>query len=211
MKIAMMALLLALAGSASAEEPLALTGKWGIGFDSIPGASAGTGFVPGFSQPNAASMRCWVNEKFSWEGDLALSAQSQPGAPPTGGTTSTTGWGAGTLLKYNFARPSSLVLAQFIGGASFAQLATKNEGGSTAAPAAGQGQTTSTFSLYVGTGFEAFLPFWPALSVEGSVGFRVSTTQTKTEGQAQATASNSSLGVSGTGFSPLNVAIHYYF
>ena len=66
-------------------------------------------------------------------------------------------------------------------------------------------------ALVVGAGFEAFLPYWDSLSVEGSVGLNFSSSQTKTDGGTQAAQSGSSLGISGSGFNPLNVAIHLYF
>lgn len=202
---------LLLSSQAWAEGPLALTGRFGLGFDSITGASAGTGLVPGLAQPNALSVRYWINEKFSWEGDLGATVNSQPGTPPNGGTTTTAAWGLGTMFKYNQARPHELFLVQWLGGLSFAQLGTRSEASATATPTPATGQMTSTFSLYVGTGFEAFIPVWRSLSVEGSIRLRVSTIQTKTEGSTQAGASSSFFGFEGSGFTPLNAALHYYF
>ncbi len=192
--------------SASAEGTMPLTGLWGVGFDTIPGASATTGLLPGLSQPNAVSLRRWFNEKFALEAKLAFSATSQPAG--VSGTSVTSAWGVGTQMKYNIARPSPWLLAQFIGGATLAQLGQTTN----AAPGAGDlGQTTTNFTIMVGLGFEAFIPVWKALSLEGNVGLNVSSVQAKSAGAAQATQSSSSMAINGYGFTPLNVALHYYF
>jgi hypothetical protein len=195
--------------SPSAEESLKLTGRWGLGFDSIPGASSGTGQIPGFSVSNAVSLRYWINEQFCWDGLLAVNLSSQPsggiGASGVPAGTDQRAWGFGTVMKYNLKRPSRWLLAQVLGRASLASLQQlSNNGG-------GNGQTTSTLGLGVGLGFEAFLPLWDNLSVEGSVLANFSSSQTKPEGSGQAAQSGSSLSIDSGGFNPLNVGIHLYF
>ncbi len=192
----------------AAEGNLPLAGQWGVGFDTIPGASAGTGLLPGLAQPNAVSLRHWFNEKFALEGKLAFSATSQPTG--VSGTSVTSAWGVGTQMKYNIARPSQWLLAQFLGGASLAQLGQSSTTPGTPV-SSDTGATTTTFNIMVGLGFEAFVPVWQSLSLEGSIGLNVGSVQTKSAGAAQATQSSSSIGINGNGFTPLNVAIHYYF
>lgn len=186
-----------------------LAGRWGLGFDNIPGASAGTGLVPGLATPNAVAIRYWVHERLSWDGLLALDISSQPaggtGAPGVPAGTDQRGYGVGTVLKFNAKRPTPWLLAQVLARASLASLSQVQNDGSN------NGQTTTTFGLGLGAGFEAFLPAWDSLSVEGSVGLNFSSSQTKTDGGTQAAQSGSSLGISGSGFNPLNVAIHLYF
>jgi hypothetical protein len=96
-------------------------------------------------------------------------------------------------------------LAQAIGRASLASLQQVSNNG------AGNGQTTSTFGLGVGVGFEAFLPFWDDLSIEGNVLANFSSSQTKLENSTQAAQSGSSLSIDSSGFTPLNVGLHLYF
>lgn len=183
-----------------------LTGSWGIGFDSIRGASTNTGLITGLATPNALAVRYWVNERLAWDGLLALDLSSLPAG--SGGVTAGTdqrGFGVGTVIKWNVKRPTPWLLAQLLCRASLAQLQQVSNSGGTS------GQTTSTFGLGLGAGFEAFLPFWEALSVEGSVGLDFSSSQIKTDGSTQAAQSGSTVSVGANGFTPLNVALHLYF
>ena len=184
-----------------------LGGRWGIGFDSIPGASSGTGLVPGLTAPNALAVRYWVTEGFSWDGLVAVNLNSQPsgGAGSTGvpAGTDQRAIGGGTVMKFNLKRPTRWLLAQALGRASLASLQQVSNTGR-------GGQTTNTFGLGVGLGFEAFMPFWEALSVEGNILLNFSSSQTKVEGSAAA-QSGSSLAIDSGGFTPFNVGIHLYF
>ena len=190
-----------------ASAPLKLAGMWGVGFDSIPGASAGTGLVPGLTAPNALAVRYWVTESFSWDGLVAVNLNSQPsgGAGATGvpAGSDQKAYGVGTVMKLNLKRPTRWLLAQAIGRASLASLQQ-------ASNTSTNSQTTSTFGLGAGLGFEAFMPFWEALSVEGNILVDFSSSQTKVEG-AQGAQSGSSLSIDSGGFTPLNVGIHLYF
>ncbi len=201
-----------LSGRAVAEDTQ-LTGRWGLGFDTIPGASVQTNnLFTALAAPNALSLRYWVNERLAWEGLLAAAFNSQP---PTsiGGSTLNAGtdqrsWGLGTGIKVNAKPTPRYILPQFIGKASMGQSSQQSQA-TASTPATTV--TTSTVTLFVGGGFEAFIPVWPDLSVEGSVGLQLSSTQTKVDGSTQAAQTGSSLGVAGYGFSPINVAVHLYF
>lgn len=186
-----------------------LTGRWGVGFDSIAGASTGTGLIPGLSTPNAVAVRYWINERLAWDGLVALDLSSQPsGGPGTTGVPAGTdqrGYGAGTVIKFNLKRPTPWLLAQAIGRASLASLSQLQNDGSN------NGQTTTTLSLGVGLGFEAFFPVWDSLSVEGNLGFNFSSSQTKPEGPGQVAQSGSSFGINSSGFTPTSVSVHLYF
>jgi hypothetical protein len=185
-----------------------LAGRWGVGFDSIPGASTGTGLVPGLAAPNALAVRYWVSERFSWDGLVAVNLNSQPsnGAGATGvpAGSDQKAFGAGTVMKYVIKRPTPWLLGQVLGRVSLASLQQLSNTGA-------GGQTTSTFGVGAGLGFEAFLPFWDDLSVEGSITALFNSSQTKVEGSAQAAQSGSSLAIDAAGFTPLNVGIHLYF
>ena len=205
MKALALALALAACAPLHAEGPV-LAGRWGVGFDSIPGASTDTGLIPGFSSPNAAALRYWVSERLAWDGLLALDLSSQPvnGASATAGSDQR-GYGVGTVIKFNLKRPTPWLLAQVLARASLASLQQVDNSGGSA------GQTTITFGVGMGAGFEAFLPFWDSLSFEGSVGLNFSSSQTKVEGSSQAAQSGSGLSIGANGFTPVNVSIHLYF
>jgi hypothetical protein len=193
--------------------PLKLGGRWGIGFDTIPGASTnaslGASVVPGLSSPNALAVRYWVTEGFCWDGLVTVNLSSQPpggnGAAGVPAGTDERAFGVGTRMKLNLKRPTRWLLAQAVGRASLASLQQLDNTGS------GGGNTTTTFGLGVGLGFEAFLPFWDALSVEGAILADFNSSQTKVSGSSQAAQSGSSLSIDADGFTPLNVGIHLYF
>lgn len=207
------AILIALSGAASARaEDTQLTGRWGIGFDTIPGASTQANLISALAAPNALAVRYWVNEKLAWEGQLASAFNSQPpssvgGASLTSGTEQRA-WGLGTGIKVNAKPTPRYLLPQYIGKVSLGQASQQTQGSNGTPPDV---LTTTTFTLFVGGGFEAFIPVWPDLSVEGSVGLQLSSSQTKVEGSTLAAQTGSSLGVTGAGFSPINVSVHLYF
>lgn len=184
-----------------------LAKHWGFGFDNIPGASTGTNLIPGLAQPNAVAVRYWVNDSLAWDGLLTLNLSSQPAnAQGVSAGQDSKGYGFGTVIKYNVKRPTPWLLAQVLGRASLASLQSVSNSGTTQ----GTGETTTTFGLGLGAGFEAFLPVWDSLSVEGNVGLNFSSSQTKTDG-ASASQSGSSLSIDGSGFTPVNVSVHLYF
>lgn len=196
------------AAQSAAPAALVLKGRWGIGFDQVAGASpeSATNQIPGLAQANALALRYWVNEDLAWDGLLALSLSSQPQSASTiGAGTDTHGYGFGTVLKYNLKRPTRWLMAQLLGRASLAVLnQADNTGGSA-------GQTTTTFGVGIGAGFEAFLPVWDALSVEGSVNLSFSSSQTKVNNALGAAQDGSTLGIDANGFTPVSLSIHLYF
>jgi hypothetical protein len=139
---------------------------------------------------------------------LAGDYTSQPGGSDAAGNpvdNVTGAFGAGIKTKFNWKRPSEWVLFQVVGRASVAALSQDVSN----ALLGTLDQTTRTFNLFLGLGFEAFVPKWEALSVEASAGLSISSIQTKTsDGVAQ---SGSSASLVGDGFSPLNLALHVYF
>jgi hypothetical protein len=189
-------------------DAMQLKGRWGIGYDQVQGASpeSATDQIPGLSQANALAVRYWVTEDLAWDGLLALSQSSQPqGASVVGAGSDTHGYGFGTVLKLNVRRPTRWLLAQLLGRASLAVLNQADNTGS------GSSQTTTTFGVAFGAGFEAFLPVWDSLSIEGSVAMGFSSSQTKAS-NAQGVAQNGSdLSINGNGFSPTSLSIHLYF
>jgi hypothetical protein len=165
-----------------------LAGKFGFAADSIGGAAA---TVPGFSVPNAFGVRYWSSDTLGFDGAFVLSNSSATGA------TNSFGLGGGAV--YNWKKPSDDVLIQFLGRASFLS-------SSSSITVAGSTTTVNStaLTLYVGVGFEAFVPVWPALSLSGGMGLQVSSV-------GGSGSSTTSLDISQYGSTPMQVGIHYYF
>ena len=205
MKRIIATLLLALAAGslAAAEEPLLLKGKMGIGVDSMPG------LVPDQSPilsnlvktPDTVVFRYWCSEKFSVEGQLAANYSSAPNGGT--GTAATKAWGLGAACKWNVKRPTETSLFQLMAGLDYAQNSAPDQSGAL--------QTSSTFSLFVGPACEYFIPAWRSVSVEASIRLRVASTQAKSDASSAAAQSSSAIDISGNGFTPLNLSLHYYF
>lgn len=205
MKRLMIAAAMLLGFALHAEEgPLQLKGKLGIGLDSMPGLTLQQASILGalVKTPDTLVVRYWLSEKFSLEAQLAASYSSQPAA--TTGTASTRTFGVGLAAKWNFKRPTETSLAQLVLGIDHASISQGPDSN-------GATQTIATTSLYVGPGFEYFMPFLRSASVEGSLRLRVSSTESKSDKGSQAAQSSSAIDLSGNGFTPLNLSIHYYF
>lgn len=210
-------LCLSAAGLAADEAPLSptaaaapgpgphLEGRWGVGYDNIPGASASSNIVQGLSTANAAAVRYWISDTLAWDGLLALDLNSQPAGTGSATNTQQRGYGLGTVLKYNLRRPTPWLMGQVLARASLAQLQESSVTGFSGS------QTTVTLGVGLGVGFEAFFPLWDSLSVEGNVNAAFSSAQTKVDGVDGAAQDSSSLSINGNGFTPVNVSIHLYF
>jgi hypothetical protein len=163
-----------------------LEGKWGIGFDTVPGASSGgEPLAPGLGTANALDVRYWRTDRVGIEALLTFGVSN--GSSPSSESI----FGAGLGFKYNWKKPVDDVLVQWLGRFTFA---SDNSGGA----------NISTVALWAGSGFEAFIPAWRALSVEGSVGLGF-------VDQNKAGTTETIFGLNGNGFVPVNVAVHYYF
>jgi len=196
------------AQGATTSAGIKLQGRWGLGFDQVPGASpaSATNQIPGLAQANALAVRYWVTDDLAWDGLLAMSQSSQPQSASTiGAGTDTHGYGFGTVLKWNVKRPTPWLMAQLLGRASLAVLTQTDNTGS------GAGQSTTTFGVAFGAGFEAFLPIWDSLSIEGNVAAGFSSSQTKVNNAQGAAQNGSDLSINGNGFNPTTLSIHLYF
>jgi hypothetical protein len=159
-----------------------LDGKWGLGFDTIQGANSGGALS---ASPNAVDLRWWKSDVLALEGLVALNITNP--SPGTGESI----FGLGVGAKYNWRKPVEDVLVQWVGRFSFA---TDNSGGS----------NNTTVAVQGGSAFEAFIPAWKALSVEGMVALGF-ISQNKPSG------TSTLFGITGNGFVPVTVAVHYYF
>ena len=184
-------------------QPRPLAHRWGFGLDTIPGASVNPLSGSLVSQPNAISIRWWATDKLGLDLLAAANISSLNGT--TGGSSSSNPGGqtvgVGFGVKYNLTEPSHDLLAHIVAKGSYGT--AEQTGGTT---------RLSTTALFVGAGFEAFVPGWDWLSLEGSAGLTVSSQDLEpTNGGTGAAQSTSNVSLGGNGFSPVNLSIHVYF
>lgn len=195
----------------AAEPARAMKGRLGFGVDQILGASL-TSLINSSTSiiaiPNALAVRYYVTNKMAL--DLAYANGSTTVITDLMGkdtTASGNAWGVGLGAKYTLTQPSRYLLMQAVVKGSFAKanLSLSNEG---TEYMTGRVETSSVF---VGPAFEVFVPSWEWLSLEGQVGFcfRHYWTDLNTGSAKDLTMDRLNMG--GSGFSPINVAIHAYF
>jgi hypothetical protein len=209
-----------------------LAKRWGAGLETIPGAgldSFGCGLI---AVPNAVSARYWVTDRLAVDGMLSvlIASQSNDVAIETeGGSVDGNGqsWGFGVGVRYNLTEPSRNLMAQLVGKASFADSRahlslSENSDNSTGTYSTDVEQDTT--AMFLGVGFEAFVPGWNWLSLEGSLGLSVSNISVQPINISASSGKNTTMtlngvfnqntstcSLGGSGFSPINVSIHYYF
>jgi hypothetical protein len=191
--------------------PRMLEHRWGFGLDNVPGATNNPISGSLISAPNAIALRWWATEKIGLDFLAALDTTSlQTGSSgSTGGSapgTSDTGFGVGVGVKYNLTRPARDLLTQIVARVSTASSTQNDTTGLVKL-------NTTTMGLFLGAGFEAFIPGWDWLSLEGSAGFSLKSQTIKPDSPAAGGASQttSSLSLGGAGFTPVDVAFHVYF
>lgn len=212
---AMLMPLAAAAGDGPGAAQRVLKGRWGFGLDTIPGASANP--VGGLiAAPNAVVVRWWATEKLCLDlmGALDASSLQTSGAGVLSGSsapgTSSSGSGFGLGVKYGLTRPSRDMHTQAVARVSTATSNQKDASGLVAL-------NTSTMGIFIGAGFEAFVPGWHWLTLEGSAGLALTSQTIKPESSggggfvAGVSQSSSSVSLGGAGFTPINLSIHVYF
>jgi hypothetical protein len=202
----LLAALLCWAAPLAAETPghLHVAHLFGVGVDNV-----GAEFSPLYSNvPGALSLRYWSSERLGWDGLLALLVQTNPESlDAKGGLAPATDTfvGGGVGARFNAFRPSDFLLVQVTARVSFAQ-AIHSVGGPNSLML-----QASSLNCWLGSGFECFLPPWPALSVEGSVGLVLARLAGGSDLAGVPSVNSSSFSDSGKGFIPAQVGIHYYF
>jgi hypothetical protein len=177
--------------------------RWGFGLDTIPGASVNPLSGSLVSEPNAIAIRWWATDRLGLDLLGAANVSSLNGT--TGSSTATNPggqtFGVGVGVKYNLTEPSHDLLAQLVARGSYA---TAEQTGATS--------QLSTTALFVGAGFEAFVPGWDWLSLEGSAGLTLNSQDLEpANGASGASQSTSNVSLGGNGFSPVDLSIHVYF
>ncbi|MGH7441579.1 MAG: hypothetical protein ACREKE_02775, partial [bacterium] len=191
-----------------ASKPRSLRHRWAIGVDSIPAASVANPSGSMVATPSALSLRWWATERLGIDllvGGNYSSSESGKGQlqPLYSSAPGSAVYSGGVGLRYNVSVLSHDLISQIVVKASGAQ-AAGSVGDSPSVKA-----TQTTLAVFVGAGFEAFIPWWDWMSVEASVGVTgFSQSMTPQGGGAQTI---SGLGLAGSGFSPFNLAAHVYF
>jgi hypothetical protein len=188
-------------------DPGHLKGRWGIGISYM--TNFGTALV----------LRHWYSDNGAFELLFGGYDTPQAGEDFSDNYTTSPGWGygAGLGLKRNLAMPVENVFIQGAARLTFSQSYQQNS----------YDYNLRTYQyqdlvLFVGPGFEAFIPFWKNLSVEGSIGLYVSSRWSQTESvynPAQYSSSNNtktdswiiSCGLKNNMSSLVNMTVNFYF
>ena len=105
------------------------------------------------------------------------------------------------------AHPMQFLYFQLLGRLSYVDLSSTH----TVAGVAGT-SASSQVGVFLGAGFEGFIPAWRNVSLEASSGFNIMMTGISSTGNPGANDTSVFLGASNTNtFVPFNLAVHYYF
>jgi hypothetical protein len=184
-----------------------LSGTWAVG----------TSYNDGYE----LVARHWLNERTAL--DLMVGGNYEPGPGSQPNTFSTFYWnyGLGAGFRFNLARPVEDVFVQWIVQLSYLQN-YEQQTDETQSPASVSTTQEQILNLYLGPGFEAFLPFWKNLSIEASVGINLSSTWSQNSdlnNGFQLTPNYSythtwqwstGFGSNNTSFSIFEAAVHFY-
>lgn len=176
-------------------------GTWGVGAAYLPSP---TGAL------NALSGTYLIMPDLKIDGML-LGGNS---SVPLGGTNSsgaqvndgTGSFGIGAQARYSLLHPTSFLAFQLVGRLSYVVGTDSHEVLGTTV-----NSSASEFGLFVGAGFEGFIPAWKVVSIEVNSGMNIALTDS-TSGGSSAGGAGVWLGASNANaFVPLNLAVHYYF
>jgi len=189
-----------------------LAHRWGFGLDTLPGTSVANQGGSLLAQPNAIALRWWATDRMAVDLLAAGSASNANGNGSAGsGNVIPQGYGGGLAFKYNLSEPSHDLLVQMVAKGSYASA----QPSSGTAGASGSNEQFTTAAGFLGIGFEAFVPGWDWLSLEGSAGAAVTKLDLKSAASGASPGgvqSGTTAGLGGgNGYSPLNLSIHVYF
>jgi hypothetical protein len=174
---------------------------WGAGFGYLPSTNGALDALSATYRPNP---------DLDFDG-LLLGGF---GSSYTGGTNSSgqpvndsnSSFGIGAQARYSLVHPTTFLALQAVGRLSYV-IASANQThlGDTVSTSGGQ------FGIFLGAGFEGFIPAWSSVSVEINSGLNIMLSNISYGGYNQG-QSAIYLGASNTNtFVPFNLAVHYYF
>lgn len=187
--------------TAPAASDYGLEGKFGVGGALVPAKGSA---IP------ALSGTYWVSDDLALEALLGYGSSSQyNGGTDSAGkpvNDSVSAWGLGIAGRMNLAKPSPRVWFQGVGRLSFS-------GGSTTHTVLGTSGTgnESTLGLFLGLGFEAYMPTWNCVTLEANTGLNYTSTSTSYSGGGSSISESELALGGGTSVLPLNLALHFYF
>ena len=183
---------------------------WAVGIDSIPALSLAGSAGTAVAVPNALSVRWWAGDRLGLDllaGGNFSSAQSGSGevlSPLVSSNPGTAVYAGALAVRFNVSELSRDLLSQILVKVSGAQSAQEISAGT-------EKVDTTTLAVFVGAGFEAFIPGWDWLSLEGSVGITGFSQSLTPQSGPLGPQTVSGLGLAGNGFSPINLSAHVYF
>jgi hypothetical protein len=177
-----------------------LKGTWALGYDyfNVLGSTV--------------TARKWIENDLAL--DFMLGGNFSPGYSYAGSSSNTdTFWnfGVGVGLRQNIARPIQDVYIQWLFLLSYNQSYQQANDGLGYYNASDQ---TQTLNLFIGPGFEAFLPFLQDLSVEANLGLNITSYWAEDNGGYNTLYGwnwKVGLGSDSSTFSIFNAAAHFYF
>lgn len=162
--------------------------RWAMGFCYLPG-------------PNGALNA--LSATFNPTPDLALDGLLLGGSQSNvnGGNFSGSAFGLGAQGRFSLLHPSPDLAFQVLGRLSYVALSNSN----------GANTSSSQVGLFLGAGFEGYIPVWRAVSVEINSGFNIGL-DSYSAGGTTVNSTAISLGTSNVNaFVPFNLAVHYHF
>lgn len=162
--------------------------RWAMGF----------GYLPG---PNGALDA--LSATFSPTPDVDIDGLLLGGtvSNANGGNVSTSAFGLGAQGRFSLLHPSPNLAFQVLGRLSYVSSGNPY----------GANSSSSQVGLFLGAGFEGYIPAWRAVSVEVNSGFNIGLAS-YSAGGTTVNSTAISLGASNANaFVPFNLAVHYHF
>jgi hypothetical protein len=178
-----------------------LKGTWALGYDYFYGAGS------------TISVRNWIESDLAL--DLLVGGNFSPGYPITDFNINnyySWNYSVGVGLRQNIARPLKDVFIQLLVLLSYSQGFSQTTDGSVT-PSDIYGSQSQTLNLFIGPGFEAFMPFLEDFSVEANLGLNITSYWVEGSGayESYGWSWRASLGSDSSTFSLFNAAAHFYF
>jgi len=164
----------------------------------------------------ALSLRYWAHDDEAYDFSMGGYDNPSPGKDFANDLVFTPNWGYGVSvgLRHNWRHPAEDVFVQWIARLSYSQTFYQNSNSSVISTSQNQ-----DLSLFIGPGFEAFVPFWKNISIEGNIGLSLDShwsqyAQVNSPSYPYTNPTPNywslSLGINNTITSILNAAVHFY-
>jgi hypothetical protein len=173
---------------------------WGAGFGYLPSTNGALDALSATYRLNDLDLDGLL---LGGVGSSYTGGTSASGAPVNDSNSS---FGIGAQARYSLLHPTTFLALQAVGRLSYV-IASADEThlGDTVSTSGGQ------FGIFLGAGFEGFIPAWSSVSIEVNSGLNIAFSNISSGGYNQG-ESAVYLGASNVNtFVPFNLAVHYYF